>query len=287
MIILDYSGIAIAAVFSQDRPEEITEGLIRHMILNTIRKYNLQFRDEYGELILACDNSSWRKRAFTHYKANRKKSREESPLDWTKFFEYINLVKEEIKTSLPFHVIETPGAEADDIIGELVRMTQDFGGHAPVMIVSSDKDFIQLHRYKNVKQYSPIKREFITVKSPAKHMFEHICRGDVGDGVPNIMSNDDTFVSGSRQTPIRSMMIDFWWASDDLKRDMPADVWRNYQRNIKLIDLDSTPQDIKNEIRVIYNSAAKKTNDKVLNYLIEKRCNMLISSVDEFFIKTK
>ena len=76
MIIVDYSGIAIAAIFSQDRPEEIQEGLIRHMILNSIRRYNTKFRNEYGQMIIACDSTSWLKEKFSNYKAKRKTSRD-------------------------------------------------------------------------------------------------------------------------------------------------------------------------------------------------------------------
>ena len=286
MIIVDYSGIAIAAIFSQDRPEDIEEGLIRHMILNTLRRYNVKFRDEYGPMVLACDSTSWRKEKFPQYKAKRKSARDESPLDWGKFFGLLNGIRDEIAAELPYPVVHVDRAEADDVIATLVESTQEFGQNEPVMIVSSDKDFFQLHRYSNVKQFSPMKRKLITVDDPASYKFEHICKGDVSDGVPNILSADDTFVEGSRQSPMRSKKIKEWY--DDLPNIsnpdvMPQEVYRNYCRNKVVIDLDCIPIDLRDNINDKYKSQQGKNNNKVLNYLIQKRCSMLVESAKDFF----
>lgn len=287
MIILDYSGIAIAAIFSQDRPEEIQEGLIRHMILNTIRRYNTKFRDEYGQMIIACDNTSWRKEKYEHYKAKRKTARDESPLDWGKFFGFLNNIRDEIAEEMPYPVVHVDRAEADDVIATLVESTQEFGQNEPVMIVSSDKDFIQLHRYSNVKQFSPMKRGELKVEDPAFYKFEHICKGDVSDGVPNILSADDTFVEGGRQTPMRAKKIKEWYdAYPNLcdKDVMPEEVYRNYCRNKLMIDLDCIPIDLKENIMNKYKSQQGKTNMKVLNYLITKRCSLLVEAAKDFFV---
>lgn len=287
MIIQDYSAIAIAAIFSQDRPEEIEEGLIRHMILNSIRRYNLQFREEYGETIIACDHRSWRKDSYPQYKANRKKNRDESPLDWGKFFELISMVRDELAEVMPYRVMHVENAEADDIIGHLVESTQEFGKNEPVMIISSDKDFLQLQRYKNVNQFSPMKRDFVKIDDPFFYLFEHICKGDTGDGVPNVLSPDDTFVNGDRQRPLRAAKISSWYESFNkgmLENDMDAESYRNFCRNKRMIDLSYTPKDIRENINRIYNEQGNKGNDKVFGYLVEKRCNMLISSVQDFFV---
>ena len=287
MIIVDYSGIAIAAIFSQDRPEEIQEGLIRHMILNTIRRYNTKFRDEYGQMIIACDNTSWRKEKFEFYKAKRKTSREESPLDWGHFFTLLNGIRDEIAEEMPYPVVHVDRAEADDVIATLVESTQEFGQNEPVMIVSSDKDFIQLHRYSNVKQFSPMKRAELKVDDPLFYKFEHICKGDVSDGVPNMLSADNTFVEGGRQTPMRAKKIKEWY---DLypnlcdEGGMTQEQYRNYCRNKLMIDLDCIPHDIKENIMNKYKSQQGKSNTKVLNYLITKRMNMLVESAKDFFV---
>lgn len=287
MILVDYSGIAIASIFSQDRPEEIQEGLIRHMILNSLRRYNLKFRNEYGQMVIACDNSSWRKEKFPQYKAKRKSNRDESPLDWGHFFTLINQVRDEISEEMSYPVVHVDRAEADDVIAVLTKETQEFGKNEPVMIVSSDKDFIQLHSYSNVKQFSPMKRDFLKVDCPRFYKFDHICRGDASDGVPNVFSPDDTFVEGIRQKPMRAKKIQEWseasQSPDKLRSIMGTDTFRNFCRNKMMIDLDCIPQDISEAIVDKYNSQQNKDKGKILQYLINKRCNMLIESVQDFF----
>ena len=289
MIIVDYSGIAIASIFSQDRPEEIQEGLIRHMILNSLRRYNLKFRKEYGEMIIACDSTSWRKEAYPQYKAKRKSNRDESPLDWGHFFTLINGVRDEIKENMHYPVVQADRAEADDVIATLVKSTQEFGQAEPVMIVSSDKDFFQLQRYSNVKQFSPMKRDFAKVDDAAFYKFDHVCRGDSSDGVPNVLSVDDTFTEGIRQKPMRAKKIQEWYTAKDdsqLMDMMGQETYRNYCRNKSVIDLDYIPEDITQDIKDKYNSQTNKNKGKVLTYIIEKRCNMLIDSVADFLPAT-
>ena len=289
MIIVDYSGIAIASIFSQDRPEEIQEGLIRHMILNSLRRYNVKFRKEYGEMVIACDSTSWRKEAYPQYKAKRKSNRDESPLDWGHFFTLINGVRDEIKENMHYPVVQVDRAEADDIVATLVKSTQEFGQSEPVMIVSSDKDFFQLHRYSNVKQFSPMKRDFAKVDDAAFYKFDHVCRGDSSDGVPNVLSVDDTFTEGIRQRPMYAKKIQQWYTAKDdsqLMDMMGQETYRNYCRNKSVIDLDCIPEDIVQDINDKYNSQTNKNKGKVLTYLIEKRCNMLIDSVADFLPAT-
>ena len=89
MIIIDYNGIAIGNIITQKL--KIEEDLIRHMILNTIRMYNKKFRDKYGQVVIACDSSSWRKDVSPQYKFKRKEGREESSMDWNEVFRITNL----------------------------------------------------------------------------------------------------------------------------------------------------------------------------------------------------
>lgn len=289
MIICDYSGIAVSSVFSQVKPDKIEENFIRHIILNSLRMYNLKYRDKYGAMVIACDGGSWRKDYFPEYKGARRKNREASALDWTEIFRIINMIKDEISECLPYAVIQHPKAEADDVIATLVETTQEFGNYEPVMIVSADKDFIQLQKYDNVQQFSPLTKKMVSDKNPQRYLLEHVFKGDSSDGVPNVLSADRVFLEeGSRQTPLRANKIEEWCkaiANDNLQVVMPDDIYRNYIRNLNVIDLSKTPDDIKNGILETYNNRPTKSNSKVLNYLISKRCNLLISCVNEFFHK--
>ena len=286
MLIIDYSGIAISAIFSQDRPDEIQEGLIRHMILNSIRRYNMQFRDEYGKCVIACDGGSWRKEVYEYYKAKRKTGRDESPLDWGEFFRLINMVRDELKEFFPYPVVQVEGAEADDVIASLVKETQEFGKNEPVMIVSADKDFLQLQRYSNVKQYSPNKRGLISVEDPHFERFDHVCRGCSGDGVPNMLSPDNAIVDGIRQTPMRKKKIQEWYENrDNLESILDSEAYRNYQRNQVMIDFDFIPEHISKEVLEEYEKESGKRSHKILNYLITKRCAMLVEAAGDFQTK--
>lgn len=288
MIIIDYSGIAISSVFSQVKGDNIEESFIRHLILNSIRMYNLKYREKYGRVIIACDGGSWRKGYYAEYKASRRKNREASALDWTEIFRITNKVKDELIEYFPYDVIQCKHAEADDVIATLVETTQEFGSYEPVMIISADKDFIQLQKYDNVSQYSPMTKKLVTDKNPQRYLFEHILKGDSGDGVPNVLSGDSVFVDGTRQTPLRANKIEEWFkaaAQNKLEATMPSEAYRNFVRNKTVIDLDCIPLEIKETITSTYKESPKKNNSKILNYLIANRCNMLVSSAEEFFVK--
>lgn len=288
MIIIDYSGIAISSVFSQNKSDKIEEDFLRHIILNSLRMYNLKYRDKYGKMVIACDGGSWRKDYFPQYKAARRKNREESTMDWKEIFRVLNKIKSEIIEHLPYAVIQTDKAEADDVIAALVESTQEFGNYEPVMIISADKDFIQLQRYDNVAQWSPMTKKLITDKNPRRYLMEHVLKGDSGDGVPNVLSVDNTFTDAIRQTPLRATKIDEWIAADkagQLEKVMPEETYRNYIRNRTVIDLERVPVEVRDAIIKEYISTPVKNNSKVLNYLIANRCNMLISSASEFFTK--
>lgn len=282
MILIDYSQIAISNIIVQKLNDE---NMIRHMILNSIRMYNKRYRDQYGQMVICADGmNTWRKEFYPFYKANRKKNRDDSAEDWTEIFRILHLVRDEIRDYLPYKVIHMEGVEADDIIGTLTMQTQEFGMDEPVMIVSSDKDFIQLQKFKNVKQFSPIQKKLVTDENPRTYLFNHVMRGDSGDGIPNVLSADDTFVSEKNQSPLRQAKINEWLENaDNLREVMDEEVYRNYQRNKKLIDLTDIPEDVQQTIINNFNGQTKTPNMKVLNYLIKKRCNNLIEVVEEFY----
>jgi len=295
MIIVDYSQTAISTLMAELRGRtdaEISTPLIRHMIVNALRSYKNKYGKEFGDLVIACDNKKyWRKKLFPHYKANRKKARDDSGFDWHAIFEALNQVKQELAEHFPYPVIETDTAEADDIIAALVMWSQEHDliqegldmEPQPVLILSGDHDFTQLQRYKNVKQYSPIHRKWVkATENIDEIVMEHILMGDKGDGVPNFMSPDDVFVSGGRQKPIRKKDLEQW-------KKLPISHWdgtpheANIRRNSQLVDLRNIPEDIINSI--INNYASQKgVRDKsqLLNYFIAHKMKNLMEHITEF-----
>jgi 5'-3' exonuclease len=251
--------------------------MVRHMILNSIRLYRTQFNKDYGEVILTYDSKHyWRREYFPNYKAMRKRGREKDNKDWDTIFSVLNKIKAEFKNNLPYKYLEVYGAEADDIIATLCKTNQD----EKIMIISGDKDFIQLHKYPKVKQYSPILKKYVNDHNPTTYIKEHILKGDTSDGVPNVLSPDNTFVDSIRQRPLSRKKIENWLDIDI--DDLQEEVKRNYQRNDKLINLDNIPIELEKEILYEFKEAPCGDRSKLLNYFIQSRLKNLTNEIGEF-----
>lgn len=283
MIIMDLSQVMISNLMVQlgnHTNAEIEEDLLRHMILNSIRAYNVKFKAQFGEMIIAADaGHNWRRQVFPYYKANRRKNREKSEINWTVVFETLNKVREELKEHFPYRVIHVDGAEADDIIGTIVQEHGDT--NEKILILSGDKDFVQLQRYMNVQQFDPVQKKWRKTNDPDRFIKEHIMRGDTGDGVPNFLSADDTFVVGSRQKPISQKKLDLW-LDQDPQSFCDEKMLRGYLRNQQLVDLNFIPADIKKEVLAQFEEQKGKGRDKLFNYFIERRLKILLESINEF-----
>ena len=282
MIIFDFNQVAIANLMEQigSSKTAVDESLVRHMILNTIRTYVKKYKDSHGpEVVIACDNRHyWRREIFPHYKASRKKARESSGHDWSSIFDCLSKIKQELKEHSPYKVIDVDTCEADDIIAVLAMK---FSSTQKVMILSSDKDFAQLQKFPNVEQFSPILKKSIKEPLPAAQLKQLIIRGDKGDGIPNILSKDDTFVEGARQKPITEAKI-ISWMNQEPKEFCNDEMLRNFNRNELLIDLTKIPENLKTAILDTYDNAKGKTKQEFMNYFIANRLKNLINVMDEF-----
>lgn len=283
MVLIDLNQVLISNLMQQigSNPKvQLDENLIRHMVLNSLRSYSRQFRSKYGEIVVACDSKKyWRREVFPFYKAHRKKDREKSDFDWHLIFETLNKIRDELKQYFPYRVLEVEGAEADDIIAVLAAR---LSAHEDILILSSDKDFVQLQKYPNVAQYSPILKRFLKTDDPLSFVKEHIIRGDRGDGIPNFLSPDNTFVAGERQKVINKKKFDEWMAKEPTTFCTNDIMMRGYKRNQLLVDLDYVPENIKDQIVEAYDNVKPSTRQNMLNYFIEKRLKNLIEVIDEF-----
>jgi len=283
MILVDLNQVLLAGLMAQissQKGVKLEEHLIRHLVLNILRMHLKTFRNEYGEVVLCCDNRKyWRKEIFPHYKASRKKTREKSALDWHLIFELLNKFKLELKENFPYKVIEVEGAEADDIIGTLVPR---HAAHEKILILSSDGDFLQLQRWgPNVKQYNPAMKKFLKSSDPARELKEKIIRGDKGDGIPNIYSPGDCFVRDLRQKPITKGILEKLLEKNyNDWEDESARI--GFSRNQTLIDLTCIPGEIKDKIINTYEETKPAPKQKMLNYFIEHKLRNLMDVIGEF-----
>ena len=287
MIIVDINQIMISNLMVQINGRnavELSEDLVRHMVLNSLRGHNKKFRKEYGEMVIACDSKNvWRREVFPNYKAGRKANRAKSEHDWDAIFSMLHTIKDEIKTFLPYKVIELETAEADDIIATLVRRQQRIVGpnHAKkILILSGDKDFIQLHN-ENVRQYNPVLSKFVGKgENPSIYIKEHILKGDRSDGIPNVLSDDNVFIEGRRQRPLSKKKIESW--VNEVFMTFTEEEQKNYNRNRQLIDLSCIPPELEEKIINEFIDVKVASRDKILNYFITKKLKTLIEVIDEF-----
>ncbi len=284
MILVDLNQIMISNLMRQigymgNGDNGINENLVRHMVLNSLRKYRSQFKNKYGEMILCCDNKNyWRKQKFPYYKASRKKTREESDLDWNSIFESLNRIKDELSETFPYKTLEVESTEADDIIAIIVKHHSQ---ENPILILSGDKDFVQLQKYPNVAQYSPIQKKYIRNDNPQQFIKELIMRGDRSDGVPNFLSKDDTFMNGGRQRPLIKRRINEWLGMKP-EEFCTEEMLRNYKRNEELIDLDFVPESIEQQILEEYDKPINGDRSKLMPYFIDKQLKNLMENIGDF-----
>ena len=284
MILVDMNQVTLSNLMIQiSRNTEVDQDMVRHMVLNSLRGYRTRFTEEFGELVLCYDNkSNWRREYFPNYKHGRRKDRKASTLDWGSIFDTLHLIKQELQDNFPYKVLEVENAEADDIIASVVRYVSESPSHyEKVLIVSGDKDFIQLQKHNFVTQYSPTLKKFVNGIDPDVYIKEHVLKGDRSDGVPNFLSPDNTFVDEMRQRPISKKKLATWI---DLEPEdfCNEQMLRNYQRNKTLIDLDCIPSDLKATILEEFQKPPKGERSKLLNYFIKKRLKNLMNDIGDF-----
>lgn len=283
MILVDLNQVVISNLMVQinNYKQEAEEGLVKHMILNSILSIKKKFGNDYGNIVLCCDNKNfWRKDIFPYYKGNRKKIRENSGYDWSMIFNTITQTKKDLREIFPYKIIEVDRTEADDIIGTLVK---NFSKYEKTLIVSSDKDFKQLQKYPNVTQYSPILKKFLVTKEPNKYIREHIIRGDSGDGVPNFLSDDDVFVTDKRQKPLSRKKLIEWLDIDRNPEDFcDSNMLEKYKRNEQLVDLSFVPEKIQDKILEEFGKEPEGDMNKVFNYFIENKMVLMMDEISNF-----
>ena len=284
MILVDMNQVTLSSLMVQIGNRTALEpDLVRHMVLNSLRLYRKQFSDEYGELVLCYDNkTNWRREYFPNYKYSRRKDRKASKLDWGAIFDTLHLIKQELQDNFPYKVLEVENAEADDIIASVVRWVGASPSHYErVLIVSGDKDFIQLQKHRFVAQYSPTLKKFVNGIDPYAYIKEHILKGDRSDGVPNFLSPDNCFVDEMRQRPISKKKMATWI---DLEPEdfCNENMLRNYQRNRTLIDLEYAPDDINEACIQAYLNSTVKDRSGLLNYFIKNKLKSHIENIGDF-----
>ena len=289
MILLDFSNIIVGSIMVAHKvpdEERFSEEFIRHLVLNSVRSYRKKYNSKYGEMVICTDHlSSWRKVAFPYYKAHRKVQREkqskESGMDWTALFDTISRITCELKEYFPYKVIQVPHAEGDDVIAVLAKYANNTLKE-PTLIVSSDKDFNQLYKYKTIRQFSPMKQKMLSGIDAVAYLKEHIIRGDKGDGIPNVLSSDSCIVDGIRQKPISKKKLAVWMEEPEMLNGFGD----NWKRNRELIDFDYIPQELHDIILSEYRKDKKfdEMPGRFTSYFVKNKLNYLMECKGDFIL---
>lgn len=282
---MDFNQVILASLFQavgNHTNIDIDENVIRHMFLNSVRMNRKKFHNDYGEIIICADGkNTWRREAYPYYKANRKKTRDKSDLDWNKVFNIMNIIRDEMREFFPYKVIHIDHCEADDIIGTIIHNegTEMNTGAEKYLVLSADKDFIQLQTYANVDQYDPIRKRWLSDANPTQFLEEHIIKGDSGDGVPNILSPDNCLAVGERQKPMTQKRMALYKGTSE---NMDEETIARYNRNKKMIDLKEVPQNYKDMIMAEYTQEEAVGRSKLFNFFITKKLKNLVSDIQDF-----
>ena len=284
-ILVDYNQVVLASLFASIGNHtnlDVDENIIRHMFLNSIRYNRKKFTDQYGEIVICADGkNTWRREAYPYYKANRKKSRDESELDWGNLFNIMNTIRDELREYFPYKVIHIERCEADDIIGTVIHNegTELNTGGERFLVLSGDKDYIQLQRYANVDQYDPVRKRWIRHDNPEKYLQEHVLKGDAGDGVPNILSADNCLAIGQRQKPMTQKRMHQFSQGPT---EMDEETLRRYHRNKMMIDLTQIPNEYQTQIMEEYNEEKGIGREHLFNFFVKNKLKNLLSDIQDF-----
>lgn len=281
MILIDLNQVLISNLMAQTRGKAENlpnKEMVRHMVINSLRGFNLKFKSEYGNNIVLCADAGdpWRRDIYPNYKHARRKGRVDSATDWDNIFNMITEIKNEIAENFPYVMMYVEKAEADDIIATLVKHINE-----PIMIISGDKDFIQLQTKTNVKQYSPIQKKFVGEDvDPKIFLHEQIIKGDRSDGIPNILSPDDIFLTKEKQRPINKKRLEEWSTADRIP--LGSETSKYYERNKRLIDLSCIPEELERTIINTYRDYKTPNRSKLLPYFIKHKLKSLMENIGDF-----
>jgi 5'-3' exonuclease len=278
MILIDNSQLFFSSYFSHGHATgEVNDNLVRHTLLSQYARINDKYRSRFGDIVICNDaDNYWRKKIYPGYKQQRKEQKEKNTnVDWKHLYETFDHVRDEIRDNLPYKSIRVHQCEADDVMYVLCK---HYSPKEKMLIVSSDKDMIQLMKFKNVSIYSPKTDSIIkSISNVDEILFAHILKGDSSDNIPNVLSNTDDFLLKKiRQKPMTSKRIIEFTNNPSLIDE------ENLKRNRTLIDLSYIPEEQENNILDQYRKTVPVDRKNIFDYLVSKKMKLLLESVESF-----
>lgn len=278
MILIDNSQLFFSSYFSHGHDTgEVNDNLVRHTLLSQYARINDRYRNRFGDIVICNDaDDYWRKKIYPGYKQQRKEQKEKNDsVDWKHLYEVFDRVRNEIRDNFPYKSIRVNHCEADDVMYVLCKHYSDT---EKILVVSSDKDMIQLMKFKNVSIYSPKTDSIIkAISNLDEVLFSHILRGDSSDNIPNVLTSTDSFLNKKeRQKPMTAKRIVEFSQNNSLIDQ------NNLERNRTLIDLSYIPEEHENNILKKFKETVPVDRKNIFDYLVSKKMKLLLESVESF-----
>ena len=293
LLMIDLNHVAYRCLFAihKDIPQ-VGWAYFKHAMFNTIFQMCRRFETE--ELILMVDSKeNWRKKIHPEYKDNRKENRDKKEdIDWNEFFNAFNEFVCEVKQYFPFYVLQIKYLEADDIAGILARDWQ----HKKKIIVTSDGDYLQLLKYKNIQLFDPMKNKFNTCEDPVRYLKMKILMGDKGDNIPAIKPRIGEVTAArmvDNPSEITTLFEDktvSYVNPDGTEVTMGDEYKEKYKKNMALIDLNKTPDVFVKMLHKAIEEYQMPTGKEIFQYFSKNKFRELITrmeQLDQIIIKIK
>lgn len=256
ILTVDISNVLYRTFFANKNEDDATiAGLAQHRALTTLNKYYKQFQPTH--LILAFDRPNWRKTytkseaclTWKPYKGHRRKDMTPAQKEKYKLFlEHLDDFESMMREHTAVVCLAADGLEADDL---MAGIAQRFGDTDEVILVSADKDLIQLLRHPNITLLSPDTGKNRTLdewNGDADYfIFEKCFRGDAGDNVqsayPRLRS---TKIQKAYNDPYFCVnLMNEKWINENGDEVLVKDM---FEENKLLMDLTEQPPSIRQKI---------------------------------------
>jgi hypothetical protein len=257
---VDFAGVVLTHIFTCDPKDAEDINFLRNLVIRAMTNLK-KYIDPSAKLIICMEGKSWRKEFNPYYKANRKEKK--SKYNWNIIYPILNSIVGEMQEYLNWEFIRHPNAEGDDAIAVISKLLSYKGNS--VTIVSRDKDFIQLID-ENIRMYDPCKKAYVNLnpKEVEDYLVKHIIKGDGGDGIPNILSDADTFVTNKRQTVMSKKKYEKYSSMSHTELLADDEVSARYQENDTQINLKRIPTQIVTDIIKMYEENSKIRHEPFL-----------------------
>ena len=264
-LIVDFSNIASQILYSIPTLElkDDDYALFKYKLVNTFTRFVKKFNSRTIFALEGGDN--WRKKIFPGYKADRANKRAKSGIDFKDYYKMLDdFIKNLRKIIYKAKFIEVPCAEADDVIGVLVKHIK-----GNVTVISTDTDFYQLYKYPGYKQFNPRTNSFIEVTNSTNFLLAKVLKGDKSDNIPNVRPKIGLKTANAI---VEHADLNAWLKKEGLTE--------RFDLNYKLISFDAIPKEIEDEIINAYNSYKhEKTN--IMSYLMAAGLTNILSEIPD------